>query len=157
MKFNDAFFGAFFAVLGALILVQVQGFPAIPGQQYGAGAFPGLVGTGFVVAGLLLIVLGVRDRAGASWATFDPWLRSRRHVTAAAAIVLGTVAYILWVDDIGFLLLAPAVLLLWFLLLGVRPLPAVITALVAVALIWYVFYKLLRVPLPWGWLKSFAF
>jgi putative tricarboxylic transport membrane protein len=157
MKFNDAFFGAFFAALGALILLQVRGFPAIPGQQYGAGVFPGLIGAGLVAAGVLLMALGVSRRAGLPWASFEPWLRLPRHVGAVAALVLGTVAYILWVDDIGFLLFAPALLLLWFLSLGVRLLPAVVTALVAVLLIWYVFYKLLRVPLPWGVLKSFAF
>lgn len=157
MKFNDALFGAIFVALGIYLLFQIQGFPAIPGQQYGAGAFPGLIGIGFLVAGTLLVLAGIRHRAAAPWMVPGEWMASRRHVTAFACLLLGAVAYVLFADDLGFLLLAPAVLFVWFLVLGVRPMPALVTALLAVLLIWFAFYKLLRVPLPWGLLKPFAF
>jgi len=39
----------------------------------------------------------------------------------------------------------------------VRWMTAVVTALVTSLVIWYVFYKLLRVPLPWGVLTPWAF
>jgi putative tricarboxylic transport membrane protein len=39
----------------------------------------------------------------------------------------------------------------------VRSATAAIVAVVATLLIWYAFYKLLRVPLPWGLLTSMAF
>jgi putative tricarboxylic transport membrane protein len=34
---------------------------------------------------------------------------------------------------------------------------ALVAALVTTLLMWYAFYKLLRVPLPWGVLTPFAF
>ena len=34
---------------------------------------------------------------------------------------------------------------------------AALIAVIGTLAIWYVFYKLLRVPLPWGVLKNFAF
>ena len=40
---------------------------------------------------------------------------------------------------------------------GVRPATAALVAVVATLVIWYAFYKLLRVPLPWGVLTKFAF
>jgi putative tricarboxylic transport membrane protein len=40
---------------------------------------------------------------------------------------------------------------------GVRPGPAVLVAIIGTIVIWYAFYKLLRVPLPWGVLQRFAF
>ena len=58
---------------------------------------------------------------------------------------------------VGFLLLAPVLLFVWFRTLGVRTPLAVAVAIVATLLIWYAFYKLLRVPLPWGVLTRFAF
>ena len=76
---------------------------------------------------------------------------------AFAAFVLGVVAYILWADDLGFLLLAPPILFAWLFALRVRPALAVTVAVVASLVIWFAFYKLLRVPLPWGVLKSYAF
>ena len=75
----------------------------------------------------------------------------------AAAFVLGVVAYILWADDVGFLLLAPVLLGTWLLVLSVRPPVALAVTLAASLVIWFAFYKLLRVPLPWGVLKSYAF
>ncbi len=43
MKLNDAVWGALLALLGAaILLVHVQGFPRIPGQNVGPGLFPGI-------------------------------------------------------------------------------------------------------------------
>jgi putative tricarboxylic transport membrane protein len=39
----------------------------------------------------------------------------------------------------------------------VRPRTSAIVAVLASLAIWYAFYKLLRVPLPWGVLTPFAF
>ena len=157
MKINDAIFGAIFAVLGAVVLLHVQGFPKIPGQQHGPALFPGTIAAGFIVCGVLLIVSGIRDRAGNPWLAAGAWMRSGRHVQAVALIVAGMVAYIVLVDLIGFLILAPILLFIWFLALGVRWTTAVIAAVLTTLVIWYVFYKLLRVPLPWGVLTKFAF
>ena len=157
MKLNDAVFGALFVALGAFVLWRVQGFPPIPGQQYGAGAFPGVIGAGFLAVGLLLVLVGLRRRAVVPWLRLADWTRSVQHLGALAAVVLGVVAYILWADDVGFLLLAPVLLGTWLLVLSVRPPVALAVTLAASLVIWFAFYKLLRVPLPWGVLKSFAF
>ena len=157
MKINDAIIGVILTVLGAVVLVHVQGFPKIPGQQYGPGLFPGSIAAGFVVCGLLLIVGGVRSRAGDPWLAAGAWLRSPRHVRALAMIVAGMVAYIALAELIGFLILAPILLFIWFLALGVRWTTALGGAVLTTFVIWYAFYKLLRVPLPWGVLTKYAF
>ena len=72
--------------------------------------------------------------------------------------VIGAVAfYILLADRVGFLIVGPAILFVLFLLFGVRPPRAAVVAIVATLVIWYAFYKLLRVPLPWGVLTRYAF
>jgi putative tricarboxylic transport membrane protein len=157
MKINDAIFGAVFLLLGIVILVHVQAFPKIPGQQYGPAIFPGVVAAGLAICGALLVVSGMRTRAGAPWFEISDWVRSGQHLRAFAAIVGGSVAYILWADDLGFLLFAPTVLFVWLVALRTRALPAAVTAVVVSVAIWYAFYKLLRVPLPWGVLKPWAF
>ena len=157
MKINDAIFGAILAVLGAVVLVHVQGFPKIPGQQYGPGLFPGSIAAGFVVCGVLLIASGIRNRAGEPWVSAGEWMRSPHHVRAAALIVAGMAAYILLADIVGFLILAPILLFVWFLALGVRWKTAIVAAVITTFVIWYAFYKLLRVPLPWGVLTKYAF
>ena len=56
---------------------------------------------------------------------------------------------------VGFLILAPILLWVWFTTLGVRRMAAIVVAVVATLVIWYAFYKVLRVPLPWGVLQGF--
>lgn len=157
MKINDAIFGALLMLLGIVILVHVQAFPKIPGQEVGPALFPGLVAAGLAICGAMLVVSGVRNRGSDPWFRAADWVRSPQHAIAFIAIVAGVIAYILWADDVGFLLLAPLLLFVWFLTLRVRPVAAAITAIVVSLVIWYAFYKLLRVPLPWGWLTPWAF
>ena len=157
MKINDAVFGALLLLLGVVVLVHVQGFPKIPGQPVGPALFPGLVAAGLAVCGVLLIVSGIRRRAEQPWYETAEWMRSGRHFIAFAAIVGGVVAYVLLATHVGFLLVAPVLLWIWFSVLGVRPVRAIVVAVAASLVIWYAFYKLLRVPLPWGPLTGSAF
>ena len=157
MKISDAIFGAVFLLLGVVVLVHVQSFPRIPGQQVGPAMFPGVIAAAFAVCGVLLIISGVRHRAEQPWYETAEWMRSGRHFVAFVAIVGGVAAYVLMANVVGFLILAPVLLWVWFIVLGVRRVPAVVVALVATIVIWYAFYKLLRVPLPWGVLTGVAF
>jgi len=157
MKANDAVVGAVLLVLGLAVLLHVPAFPPIPGQKVGPGLFPGLVAAGLVVCALLLIVSGLRDRARTPWLASGEWTRSPRHVVAFLVTIAGTVAYVLLADRVGFLLVAPLFLLALFLAYGVPRNVAIVTALVVTLVIHFAFYKLLRVPLPWGVLTRFAF
>jgi putative tricarboxylic transport membrane protein len=144
-------------LLAIVVIVHVQRFPAIPGQQVGPGLFPGLIAAGLGVCGLLLIASGLRHRASQPWFAADPWTRSQRHVAGFLAVIVATIAYIGLADLLGFLVVGPVFLFGLFVLFGARPALALVVALVATMLIWYAFYKLLRVPLPWGVLTRFAF
>jgi putative tricarboxylic transport membrane protein len=157
MKLNDAVFGAIFVLLAAVVLVHVQRFPGIPGQQVGPALFPGLIAAGIGICGLLLIVSGLRHRASQPWFVADPWTRSTRHVVAFLAVIAATVAYIVLAEILGFLLVGPVILFVLLVLFGVRAKLAAVVAVVATLVIWYAFYKLLRVPLPWGVLTPYAF
>ena len=157
MKFNDAVFGAIFLVLGLAIVHHVRSFPTIPGQQIGPALFPGLVAAGLAGCGALLIWSGLRDRASQPWFVADEWTRSTRHVVAFLSVIGAIAFYIALADLLGFLIAGPTILFVLFLLFGVRPARAAVVAIVATLVIWYAFYKLLRVPLPWGVLTRYAF
>jgi putative tricarboxylic transport membrane protein len=157
VKINDAVFGALLLVLGLAVLVHVQSFPKIPGQNVGPALFPGIVAAGLVGCAVLLILSGVRSRPQAPWFETLPWLRSPRHIGAFVAVAAATIAYIVLANRVGFLIVAPLALLAMFVAFGVRPVVAVVVAVAGTLVIWYAFYKLLRVPLPWGVLERFAF
>ena len=160
MKINDALWGALFALLGAAILWHVQGFPRIPGQNVGPGLFPGVLAVAMLVCGAILIAAGLktRRRAGATfrWAVAPEWLRSRRHLLAFAVLVASNVFYLLVVDRLGLLLTAFVYLAALMWVLRVRLAIAVPVAFIMALAIHYAFYKLLRVPLPWGVLQGLA-
>ena len=160
MKLNDAVWGAMLILFSAAILVHVQGFPKIPGQKVGPALFPGLLAACLAVCAVILIVKGIAARAAgherAEWAQLDGWTRSRRHVVAFGAVIGVNVAYILVVGTVGFLLTAVAYLVTLFIVFGVRMRTALPLAVVVTLVIHFAFYKMLKVPLPWGIFERFA-
>lgn len=157
MKFNDTLSGAALLALAIAILVNVQSFPKIPGQNVGPAAFPGLLAGLLAVCAVLLMVRGLRARReGEAWVTPGAWLRSWPHLRSFLVTVGALLFYIAASDRIGFIPAALVVLVAMFLTLGVRRRWILPIALGVVLLIHFVFYKGLRVPLPWGWLQSVA-
>ena len=156
MRMNDAVFGFLLFVLGAAVLAVVQGYPKIPGQPVGPALFPGLIAAGLCIGGVLLVARGLRQRATQAWVQWDAWVRSPRHVLGFVVLVGSVVLYILAADRLGFLPTATLILCALFLVLRVPPKKAVPIAIVATLLVHFAFYKLLRVPLPWGVLHGVA-
>ena len=160
MKLNDAVWGALLIFLSAAILVHVRNFPTIPGQNVGPALFPGLIAVGLVVCAVILIVKGLAARAQGGerghWLVFDAWTGSRRHVLAFALAVGVNVFYILLVDRLGFIPTGIVYLGVLFAVFGVRTGWIVPLALVVTLVIHFAFYKLLKVPLPWGVLQGIA-
>jgi putative tricarboxylic transport membrane protein len=160
MKINDAVWGAFFLLLGVAILIHVQSFPAMPGQKVGPALFPGTIAAGLCVCALLLIARGISvwrqggDKAG--WLAGEAWLRSPRHILAFVLVIGVNVFYILVVDRLGFIPTGFIYLVVLFAVFGVRLRNNVALALIITLVIHYSFYKLLRVPLPWGLLVRWA-
>jgi len=156
MKLNDAIFGLLLLVLGIAVLAVVQGYPKIPGQQVGPSLFPGLICVVLCVCGAILLVRGWRDRASVPWVQAGPWTRSPSHVLAFCTVIAGVVFYILASEKLGFLITSTIVLAALMWALRVSPGRSVVIAVVASLAIHFAFYKLLRVPLPWGVLTPYA-
>lgn len=154
MKISDAVMGALLLILAAAIGIYVSGFPGMPGQRYGAALFPGMIAAGFAACGALLLARGVREKAPAF--EFAPWTRVAP-LAANFALVCGALLfYIFAADPLGFMVTGFLLLLALFLKLGVRPVTSILVAPVAVLVIHLLFYKLLKVPLPWGILEFMA-
>ena len=148
MKLNDTVWGALLLALSLAVLWNVQGFPRIPGQNIGPAAFPGLLAVAMAGCAIALMVRGLR--AGHARMVFGDWIRSRHHVGNFLLTVAVLLFYIVAADKLGFLVTAALILLALFLKLGVRAGVALPVAIGTVFFIHVVFYKLLRVTLPWG-------
>jgi putative tricarboxylic transport membrane protein len=127
----------------------------MPGQKFGPAWFPGLIAAGLGLCGVGLVFSGVRQ--GGAWLRFSDWLYRARPRTAVAAVIAGLLFYVFTADALGFYLTALLILVVWMRVLGASWRLAVPVAVVATLVIHLSFYKVLRIPLPWGILERFAF
>ena len=156
MKLSDAIFGLLLLALGAVVIAVVSSYPTIPAQRVGPALFPALIALGLVTGGLLLIARGWRDRAMVPWIRFEPWVQSPRHVAGFIGVIGSVVFYVVAANWLGFLLTSLIILTVLFRLFGVALGRSIVVAVIATFVIHFAFYKLLRVPLPWGVLTNYA-
>lgn len=150
MRQVDRWVGLALALLAAAVLWSSRAFPVVPGQKLGAGLLPGIVGVGLLVCGVALVLRSLRRGADAA-----PDMREPERWGVALLIVGVVLGYVLLADRLGFLLVVPVALALVFRALRVAWMPALLWALAGTAVVHVAFYKLLRVPLPWGVLRPF--
>jgi putative tricarboxylic transport membrane protein len=127
----------------------------MPGQKFGPAWFPGLIAAGFGFCGVFLVVAGVRQRA--PWLALPDWVYRRRPLLGVGSVIVGLVFYILAADKLGFHITGIALLTFWLRVLGGSWRVAAAVAVVGTVAIHLSFYKLLRIPLPWGLLEQWAF
>ena len=151
MQKIDRWLGLALALLAGAVLWSARAFPVVPGQKVGAGFLPTLVGAGLLVCGLALLVRSWRG----AYADEAAAIPGSEHFGSSAVVIGVVVFYILAADKFGFLLVAPLCLFAMFKALRVKALPALLWAVAGTLVVHFAFYKLLRVPLPWGVLRPF--
>lgn len=156
MRVSDAMLGGVLLVFAAVLAAMAQTFPAIPGQQYGAGVFPTAVALGFAACGAVLLVRGVRAGAFPLVSRAD-WARDRHAALAVLVTILSVVGYILLARPIGFLPVMSVLLLVLFRMLAIGWLVALPLAIVATVVIQQMFARFLLVPLPLGIMPRLPF
>ena len=154
MRIHDSLIGGVLLVLALAVLWHIQGFPPAAGQDYGPAVFPGLVACGLALSSAVLMWQGLRGHQ--PWLRLGEGMRSPRHLAAFVLTIAGTVFYILLSEKLGFVLCSVLVLFALQWACGVRPRTAALVAIVATLVIHAGFYKLLKVPLPWGVLQRWA-
>lgn len=155
MKLADALIGALVGLIGATTLAMSATFPAMPGQRIGPALFPGLVGAGLLVSGIGLVFSARRGGTGTP-AEFGEGVRRPRMVLNAVLVVTGLFAYALVVVGLGYFVTSALLLAVLFRAFGVSASRTAFLALLVPVILHYMFYSLLRVPLPWGVLQGIA-
>ena len=146
MRANDILSGLAFIVFSLAMMTLTLTFPDFPGQRFGPSLFPRILGVGLILCGAALVRNGLTARhAGAPWLELAPWTSDPWRVTS----FLGTLALLL-----VFIPIALAFLLALFVWLGVRLVPAMLTAVATTIAIHWFFSTMLRVPLPRGLLNA---
>ncbi len=155
MQQIDRRLGLILALLAAAVLWSARNFPDVPGQKVGAGFLPMLVGAGLLLCGIALVIRSFGARRGLATDAAADTAPVDEHIRAPLIVVGAVLLYILLADRIGFLLVAPVCLVLVFRILLVNWQASILWAVSGTLVVHFAFYKLLRVPLPWGVLRPF--
>lgn len=155
MKVSDVISGAFFLALSIFILVYAQTLPPMPGQRYGAGAFPTVIALGLGGFSLVMMFQAWRTRQGTRWIEFAEWARDAKTLGNFLLALVLIVLYVLFSETVGFIPLSIAILLILFWRQGVSLRTGAVVAVAATLAIQLSFSDLLRVPLPRGLLTNY--
>lgn len=153
MRIHDALSGLVLALLAVAVLVTVSQYPPIPGQNVGPSAFPGLVAILLLGCSLLLIWRGMHGERR-PLVVMGAWTRSTPHVVNFLLVIGSLLFYIFCSNFFGFIITGTLILAALFYALGVRTFLVLPLAIIATLVIHTIFYKFLRVPLPWGLLQD---
>jgi len=144
-RIRELLAGVIFIALAVAVWVYAQGFPSLRGGHPGPALFPQVVSAFLGLSGLLLCVVALRQGrlahpnsgAGPTWGG----------LARALLVVALASLYPLVQEQLGFI---PTVSLLSFgvaFLLRAPLLPALLTSVVGTVLIYWLFTRLLGVPL----------
>lgn len=150
MKLHDTLSGLALLILALLIGWHAGSFPNVPGQQIGPAVFPKILASLLALCALLLILRGRQAATDQAWVQLGAWLQSPRHRRNFLVTLACLLFYVLVSEFLGFLLCGVLILCVMFYALSVKTSRIVPLALGITLLIHTLFYKGLRVPLPWG-------
>lgn len=150
MKLHDTLSGLALLLLALLIGWNASGFPEVPGQQIGPAFFPKALAALLALCAVLLILRGRQATTEQAWVQLGAWLQSPLHRRNFLITLVCLVFYVLASEFLGFLLCGIAILSVMFYALAVQPSRIARLAVGLTLLIHTLFYKGLRVPLPWG-------
>lgn len=165
MRINDAITGVVLVVFAVAEIAYTRTFPSLHGQNYGPDLFPVLIGAGLLLCGLVLIARGILARRGATdstkdtevvagWIDFTQMSVSSHARVNAALTLLFMLLYILFSEQLGFILFSVFTIAFLLYRLGSSVWLSCVIAVVTTVVIQFLFAKVLLVPLPAGLLQG---
>lgn len=150
MRLDDRITGLLMGLLAIIVIVLSRQIPAVPGTTFGPDLMPTLVGIGLGGAAARIFYTGFRAASPGPWIDVSDWNGQTRGLVCAAWAIAGSLIGILFFNQIGFPLYGFFFALPLMLMMGARPVMAVLVSLAVTAITFLLFYKLLNVPLPVG-------
>ena len=156
MRLHDALIALLVIVFAISVIAHASGFPPMRGQAFGPAVLPIAIAIALILASVALAAGALLAREKQPLIEIDDWVRSPRLLFDFFLTLAGVVFYIAFSERLGYLIAAPLALLAFLIATGVRWVVAVLVALIVPLIIHYIFYTVLKVPLPWGVLVDYA-
>jgi putative tricarboxylic transport membrane protein len=169
MKVSDRITGLLLVILGGFVYWGGSKLPPVPGQQVGPDVFPMVIGAALAICGLLIafgvgqtfeedekIVLDENGNVVEAQALAKPQSRLETFLGGGWKILVPPAAlffYYFASEKLGFWITASMMIFALAKSQGASVKASLILTLIAPATVHLIFFKLLRVPLPFGLLK----
>jgi putative tricarboxylic transport membrane protein len=148
IKLSELHLGILTALGGIVLLFASAHFAALPGQAYGAGTMPRLLGWCAILLGCFMVATSVKHLPEMLKPHLSDWVRTPRLALAALASLAVIVFYILFSETLGFIPTSFVSLVGLMLVLRTRWMTAVLASAATTLVVYYGFSRMLMVPLP---------
>lgn len=148
IKLSELHLGLLTALGGIVLLFASAHFGALPGQAYGAGTMPRLIGWCAILLGCFMVTTSLKHLPDMLKPHLADWVRKPRLAFSALACLAVIVFYILFSETLGFIPVSLISLVALMLLLRTSLLTAVLASVATTLVVYYGFSRLLMVPLP---------
>ena len=145
---KDYIGGGIFIALGVFIWAMTFQFPVLDDGHPGPSLFPRVLGTLFIFFGLLVVYHGWKTRRVREETPLEDEVPLNYFNPILVIILIA--AFIVLANKLGFILSGAAILFLLMMKLRVSLLKRSIVSVALVCLVFFIFSKVLRVPLPIG-------
>jgi hypothetical protein len=147
MYFNDAVSGIAILIFSLVIFTLTRNYPTLDNKFYGPALFPRLIAVIMFFLSLTLIIKGGKKLKTKKEKVFMTDISGEGYLNLCT-LLLGIIAYIFLAEYVTFPIIAFIYLFLSMFRLKVRPLFSALISVIVVTIVYFLFIRILRVPLP---------
>jgi putative tricarboxylic transport membrane protein len=148
VRVSNTAIGLFLIIFALAVIIHTQTFPSLDNGYPGPSLFPRVLAVLFILAGIGLIIQGIKKRE--KILKFDIGAVSRAGWINILFVLGAVVCYIFLAEVIGFLILSLVIMMVLMKWLRAKTSWSLVMSVIVTLAIYILFAKILLVPLPWG-------
>ena len=148
MRVSNTAIGLFLIIFALAVIIHTRTFPSLGNGYPGPSLFPRVLAVLFILAGIGLIIQGIKNRE--KILKFDTGAVNRAGWINILFVLGAVVCYIFLADAIGFLILSFVIMTVLVKWLRAKTSWSLVMSAGVTLAIYILFAKILLVPLPWG-------
>lgn len=148
MRVSNTAIGLFLIIFALAVIIHTRTFPSLGNEYPGPSLFPRVLAVLFILAGIGLIIQGIKNRE--KILKFDTGAVNRAGWINILFVLGAVVCYIFLADAIGFLILSFVIMTVLVKWLRAKTSWSLVMSAGVTLAIYILFAKILLVPLPWG-------
>ncbi len=148
MRVSNTAIGLFLIIFALAVIIHTRTFPSLDNGYPGPSLFPRVLAVLFILAGIGLIIQGIKTRE--KILKFDTGAVNRTGWINILFVLGAAVCYIFLAETVGFLILSFVIMMFLMKWLRAKTSWSLVMSVSVTLAIYILFAKILLVPLPWG-------